>query len=383
VMWSFRRWVRIVIGVVFVGALLLSPAIAAQDDVSGHSWSVFVRHDIDYDGHNELIFVDVVTGDEVSVTSYGERYIVAGDGVVFYDPVNSRMMLATPDGSLREHPFIQVAPGTHRLEWVISDDGRRIAWTLTRFDSQNRLATVTTVANIDGTDRRVVLNDVDTTGSNMRVFPVAFSSDAKTLYIDNAHVDGITAYIAFAQYVNIHALNLETGEMTLLPGEQGNCICGAALDEGLLLRLRLPDDLVGFDLHVHDLGDSVTVLDEASYVIPALRLTNYDDTAGDVLIAPDGTKAVYALAQLSDYGTTQQPIRTVFVLVDLEAMTQDTLTTPLTTFVHPVEWTEDNSAIIFTSSTQDGTWKIRLSDGRLDRIAEAAYIGTLIVTGDE
>jgi len=114
-------------------------------------------------------------------------------------------------------------------------------------------------------------------------------------------------------------------------------------------------------------------------VIPALRLTGYD-TAGDVLIAPDGSRAVYALAQISSDATAATPIRSVFVLVDLVALTQDALTDPVATFVRPVEWTEDNSAIIFTSPTLDGTWKISLATGRLERIAEATYIGRLNTT---
>jgi hypothetical protein len=57
--------------------------------------------------------------------------------------------------------------------------------------------------------------------------------------------------------------------------------------------------------------------------------------------------------------------------------TQTALTDPITTFVRPVAWTEDNSAILFTSPTLDGTWKIQLSDGALVKVAEATYLGTI------
>jgi hypothetical protein len=69
----------------------------------------------------------------------------------------------------------------------------------------------------------------------------------------------------------------------------------------------------------------------------------------------------------------------VFVLVNLEDMTQTALTEPITTYVQPVAWTEDNSAVIFTSPEQDGTWKVDLSDGTLDRVAEATYVGEVAV----
>ena len=51
------------------------------------------------------------------------------------------------------------------------------------------------------------------------------------------------------------------------------------------------------------------------------------------------------------------------------------LTEPITTYVQPVAWTEDNSAVIFTSPEQDGTWKVTLSDGTLDKVAEVTYVG--------
>jgi hypothetical protein len=67
----------------------------------------------------------------------------------------------------------------------------------------------------------------------------------------------------------------------------------------------------------------------------------------------------------------------VFIVVDLIQMTQMALTEPITTFVQPFTWTEDNSAIIFTSRQRSGTWKITLADGTLDKISNATYLGSL------
>jgi hypothetical protein len=164
---------------------------------------------------------------------------------------------------------------------------------------------------------------------------------------------------------------LETGEQDYLPEEPG-CFCGAAIEAGLFLRLTLTEDLSGFDMVVHNLTGRV------EQAIPALALPNYTQ-AGDILIAPDGTRAVYALAQVRGFGSANESVRTVFVLVNLEDMTQTALTEPITTYVQPVAWTEDNSAVIFTSPEQDGTWKVYLSDGTLDKVAEATYVGEVAV----
>lgn len=357
------RW-----GWVVVVLCVLGVSTGAQGDY-GHPWVVFVRHDIDSAGRNELIFLNQLTGEKSTITGHGERYTVYARRVLFFDPVRRLVMLAGPDGSLQQHPFIQLPQNANRVEWVVSDDGSHVAWTITT-EAHNQLTTETWVAAIDGADRQLVYSESNATERGMRIFPMTFSTDLQTLYLDNAYLHGISQFITFAQYVNVVALDLASGETALMPGERGNCICGADLGAGLFVRSRLTQDLSGFDLYVYDMES------HGEYIIPAVNLINYD-TVGDVLISPDGVHAVYALAQVSNFGAPQQTVRTVFILADLAARTQAPLTNPLTTFVRPVAWTEGSTAIIFTSPLQDGTWKIDLSDGRLDRIAEATYIGLL------
>ncbi|MFW5709241.1 MAG: hypothetical protein ACOCX5_03370, partial [Chloroflexota bacterium] len=268
---------------------------------------------------------------------------------------------------------IRLGPESSRVDWVIAQDNSTIAWTLTGTDPQGRLQTRTTVANLDGTQARPVLTDVDTSGSRLRALPISLVSNANSLYMDN-HPDGISAFTAFDQYVGVFELDLTTGQTTLLPGEAGNsCICGADIRDTLFvrLRLRLTADSSGFEVHIYDLSN------DTETVLPPVELEDFN-TAGDVLIAPDGSLALYALARVEEFNTPQQFTETVFVLVDLVNMTQVRLTpNPITTYVRPVSWTEDNSAIIFTSPDETGTWKINTTDGRLERIADATYLGIM------
>jgi hypothetical protein len=359
-------------GVLWIVVLLLVVApVSAQDD-GGASTStpqyVFLERGIDNTGLNHLIFVDTLTGEETDLEVYGQRFALYDRNVMYFDPVNQRVMLASPDGRTREHPFIQPEPDTRRVDWAIDRTATKIAWTLTNADAQNQLSTITTVANIDGTEPQQILVD-GPSANGIRALPVAFSPDLTKLYMD-AHPDGIDQFTAFNQYVSIFEVDIESGEIQSLPEEDGRCICGAGLGSNIFLRLRRPENLEGYDVHIYDLSAGFDT------VLPALQLNNYS-VGGGVLIAPDGTRAVYALARVSDFGTPQQSIQTVFVLVDLLSMTQEALTRPITTFVRPAAWTEDNSAIIFTSPTQDGTWKISVGEGRLERIATATYLGIL------
>lgn len=351
--------------VFFVLVLLASwrfNPVSAQENTA--FWQVFLQRDVTETGDDRLTFINPFTGEEVTVEVSGERYTPAGDHVLYFDPTASRVMTAQPDGTVNEHPFIQPGGDTRRVDWLVSADHTLIAWTLT--NGQTGLITTTTVANLDGTSPRQVL--VDGPRDSIRALPVAFNTDNTVLYMD-FQPDGIADFTPFPQYAGLFALNLATGKWERLPGEPG-CFCGAGFGAGLMLRLVVSQDLSGFDARVVNLAGAV------QQTIPALSMRNYTQ-AGDVVIAPDGTKAVYALAQVRDFGQPQQSIQTVFVLVDLKAMTQTALTEPITTFVEPLAWTEDNTAVLFTSRQRDGTWKISLNDGTLVKIAEATYLGTV------
>ncbi|NWF69785.1 MAG: hypothetical protein HXY40_11940 [Chloroflexi bacterium] len=331
---------------------------------------VFLRRDIDASGRDQLLFIDTLTGTQTVVEVTGERYTIAGREVLFFDTSLRRVRLAADNGNVRDHPFMLLGLLTRRVDWVLSPDGTLIAWTMTEGDSQSNLSTITTVANLDGTQSRQVL--VDGPRSSLRALPVAFSDDLTRLYMDY-QPDGIGDLTPFTQYAGLFVVEITpqntVGTPQYLPGEPG-CFCGGGIGSGWFLRLSLTADLSRYDLRAYNL------LGGGDQMIPALALRGYTQ-AGDFLIAPDGTRAVYALAQVEGFGTAQQSVQTVLALVDLQALTQTTLGDPITTFVHPVAWTEDNSAVIFTTPERDGTWKINLSDNVLTKLADVTYLGTL------
>jgi hypothetical protein len=326
---------------------------------------VFLQSNLDGGTLDRLTFLDIITGEEVTLEVSGDRYTPAGEAVIYYDAGVGRVMLARPDGTPQAHPFIQPNPLTRRVDWIVSNDQQRIAWTLTS-GTPNALITETTIAGVDGSDPRRIM--VDGPRDGIRALPVAFSPDQASIYMD-FQPDGLADFTPFPQYGGLFALDVTSGAQGFLPGEPG-CFCGAGFGMGLLLRLQVAADLSGFNLTVHNLAGR---LEET---IPAVSLRDYTQ-AGDVVISPDGRRAVYAVAQIRNFGGPDQAVQTVFVLVDLERMTQIPLTDPITTFVEPLAWTEDNTAILLTSRQRDGTWKISLADRTLERIAEATYLGML------
>ena len=345
--------------------LLLCAGMAVLSQEEERVWQVFLRRDVDASGIDQLVFLDVLTGDEVEVEVVGERYTLVEQSVMYFDLSTRRVMLASPDGDTRPHPFIQPGLLTRRVDWIVSGDGSTLAWTLTEGDPA-ALTTITTVASIDGTSPHQVLQDGPRNG--IRAMPVAFSGDNSLLYMDY-QPDMIGDFTPFRQYAGLFSVDVKDNSVAYLPGEPG-CFCGAGIGEGWFLRLALTNDLSGFDVKV------VNLTTQAEFLIPALRLSNYTQ-AGGIVVSRDGTRAVYALAQIRDFGQPTQSTETVFMLVNLLDFTQTTLTQPVQTFVRPLAFTDDNTAVLFTSPEEDGTWKVNIGDGRLNKVASATYLGEL------
>lgn len=360
-----RRFLRHGLGLLVGAGLSQMPVLAQGTGI----YQVFLQHSPDGSGRAmTLVFIDMVLGTEARLGINGERFTPLADSVMFYDPDQRRVRVATPDGQISDHPFVRQTPDAQRLDWVVAGDKQQIAWTLTT-GSPTALVTRTHIANVDGSRQREVF--VDGPYDGFRSLPVAFSADQQYLYMDY-HPNVDRNVTLFRQYASLFSVELATSATAALPGEPG-CFCGAAIGTERLVRLAVNDDESGFDVKVFSLISGVET------TIPALSLRGYT-WAGDVLLAPNGSRAVYALAQVRDPESPRQTARTIFVVVDLDTMTQTALTSPITTFVRPAHWTEDNSAVIFTSPTLDGTWKINLRDGRLDKIADLTFVATLRIT---
>lgn len=349
---------------------------AGTDEPRNHPFYVFIQPDAAATSAQQLIFLDGLTGEQQVLEVTGERFSIHGRAVLYFDTARRQVMQAAPglaEATLTEHPLLQLPTDALRIDWMTSADDNQLAWSVTRSDAPGELTTLTYVAvaeaDSDGTNPRQVFTDTRRDG--LRAMPVAFDPTGARLYMDY-QPDGISALTAYPQYAGLFALDLKPespGVWQFLEGEPGD-FTGAGFGGAWVLRLSLAADFSGFDLNV------MNVETGQRSVIPAVEQRMAFSQAGDVLISPDGAKAVYALSQITRFGTPEQTLQTVFMLVDLKSMTQRSLI-EITTFVRAVSWTEDNSAIILTSPQQPGTWKIGLTDARLEKIAESTYLGLL------
>jgi hypothetical protein len=322
---------------------------------------VFLTRDAAASGADRLTFIDLISGAAAAHEADGERYLLLRDAVLYFDRPTRQAVLVYPDGRSAPHPFIQPRSATRRIDWILSSDGARIVWTMTDAAPAG-LITTTEIANIDGTGRRLIFADAAREG--IRAFPVALLDSQ---LIMDYQPDTLGDLTPFRQYASLFAIDLTTGDREPLPGEPG-CFCGAGVSGRVFARMALASERPGYELRIIDLTTG------ARQTIPPPGLDSYTQ-GGDVLIAPDQTRLVYALAQVRNFGAPNQTVQTVIMLVDLTTGQQRPLTEPLAALMRPAAWLED--AVLFTTPAGGGTWRLDLNDGRLRPIASAIYLGTL------
>src|SRR5690349_1291080 len=139
-------------------SLLCIVPTRAQDGANTAPQQVFLLRGDAVTGGDQLKFLNLFTGAETTVTVRGERYTALRHAVMYYDRGANRVKLVTADGDIIDHPFMQPAATARRIDWLVSSDGHRLAWTVTE-GTPNLLTTATTVANIDGTNAAQALVD--------------------------------------------------------------------------------------------------------------------------------------------------------------------------------------------------------------------------------
>ena len=347
------------------GLLVSLPAQARPAPPPGTPVDAFVAESPDPGGLDTLFLVNLLTGETEEQSVTGRQYSMVGDEVVFLDDSSGRVQAVSADGALREHPLIQPAAGARRIDLAYSPLANLVAWTVTE-GTPDALTTTTYVASPEGAGARMVLRDGPRPG--IRAFPIGFSDDGATLYMDY-QPDTIADLAPLRQYAAMFALDLASGALSSLPGE-ASCYCGGAVGSGQFARLALAD--AGFDLRVTDLASN------RADVIDSLGLAEYTQ-AGDMLLSPDGSKAFYTLLQLVPGGAPGE-VRVVYVVADLVAGRQRALNadSPDERLLRPVGWSNDGSAVLLTDPTEPGTWRLDLFSGETERVADASFIGSTV-----
>ena len=339
-----------------------------QPGFSSQAWEVFLRHDAAAPSETLVLFVDLLTGATTSAATSGERHTLIGDAVIYFDSEQRQVKLVKQDGIIRDHPYISLREADEHIDWAVADAGDLIAFATASSADEDQMTTRLMLADAAGMEARELL--VYGPKPGIRLIPIAFSSDNETLYVE-VHAQGTAEASAYQQRSGVFALDLNTEHIRTraLPGDQ-TCFCAVGFGRDVMLRLVSREDSPGLALEIYDLRDG------SLRTAPPVALGSYDQ-AGNILVSPDGALAVYALSQVSGWASADKAINSVIVVADLEAARQMVVNFPMSALARPLEWTEDNSAILLTQTGISGAWKMQVDNGATVMVADGVYLGRI------
>ena len=223
------------------------------------------------------------------------------------------------------------------------------------------------VAWADGSDlRQLPLSAEDTRA----LYPLALSEGRRLFFYDTAYPLVPPENMPFAPLTHLAEYDIE-GEMLFpLPAEP-NCACPAAVtaDGRIFARLEAPQGQGPFALHEWDL------LTGADIQVPPPALPQRQ--AGDLLLNATGTLAAYNAASGLGVEAGLIPEQYALVLVDVAAGQQRVLLQADAARYIPQGFIDEDAALLLTSPTQGGTYKLDLESGTLQRVSDKIFLGVI------
>lgn len=354
--------------------VLLAAAISTfgqdvvQPGMRQHTWDVFARRNAENAAQTDLIFINLLSGERTTIGALGQQFALTSSGVIYFDPQAGQVKLAKADGIIRDHPIIHSSPDMHRVDWVVSEGGDQIVWTISQNVSDGQLITATWLADVAGAEIRELL--VYGPRDGIHLLPVAFGDGGNEIYME-AHVDGSDGLSPYVLRTGLFALVPSADELhtRALPGNQ-NCFCAVGFGANRMLRLAPNLESGGLDVEVYPLDGG------ERQIIPALSRGNYRH-GGNLLLNADGTQALYALSQMRDSAAEIDEIRTVLIHVDISNGRQRIASSPIPDLAHPLDFTDNDRAVLFTTRHSNLTYKLDLENGLQAEVADAVYLGQL------
>ncbi|MCY3917015.1 MAG: hypothetical protein OXG49_13475 [Chloroflexi bacterium] len=341
---------------------------SAQPEPQLRSWDVFTRGNAENASQTVVIFIDLLSGDQSTLSATGERFTLATTGVIYFDIAERQVKLGKADGVIRDHPFINLTAESHRVDWAVSNDKEWIVWSISRREEDGQLITATWLSDVAGTEIRELLVYGPRDGIQLR--PISFGEDQSEIFMEALALGSEESGI-YRRRTGLFALALVEGELVTraLPGDQ-TCFCAIGFGANRMLRLTPNRATNGLDVEIYalDSGEKQT--------IPALSRGNYSE-GGNILISADGKQAVYALSQVRELAGEQDEIRSVLVHVDIENGRQRIASSPIAGTIRPLGFSERSRAALVAAEQSGATLKVELEDGRLVTVADAIYLGQI------
>jgi hypothetical protein len=173
-----RLWVCL-FPICAMACAIVTLAISPSHAQGGNgSFDVFLNSTMS-SGSAGLYFVDARTGlSNIAVTN-GTHHTLLETGVLFQENETGAIKIAYPDGRIELYPAIQPPDPKAAVNWIVSTDRKRIAWSVSKMSGTSTLSDLYTALS-DGSDKKLVLHTSST--KNLIVVPLLITNDGTSVF---------------------------------------------------------------------------------------------------------------------------------------------------------------------------------------------------------
>lgn len=239
----------------------------------------------------------------------------------------------------------------------------RLAWeTVTADASGQGLISQIHVSSPDGSDARVVLEEIHTEPRVLRVW--RWSADGQQLYFSR-EPSGIGGYILFSGLSNLWALNLADGATTeLVPDATDRVICLDDLSaDGALLSQHCEPGVI----RVRTVASG-----SSTRIAPPADAPEFG-VLGDARLSPDGSRVAFALARRNP----DDEQGWVAVSDGLDGGSRLVATSPAADFFQVKQWLDGQTLLLQSAGAVPGVWTVRADGSDLRRLADGTVLGVI------
>ena len=181
----------------------------------------------------DYYITDQMSGDACLFAFPGELpgLIQSGGEAIYYHEMDftaqsAVVMRLAPDGSITALPFTETRPPAQFLHYVVSPDGRQVAWSASRPGDENLAVSDLWLAGTDG-EGLVQLIDGLPAEDNRFAIPVRFSADGQTLYFALQPLGVGGSWVSFSgRHDSLHAISTSGGQPEeIFQCPEGNLLC--------------------------------------------------------------------------------------------------------------------------------------------------------------
>jgi hypothetical protein len=294
---------------------------------------------------------------------------IAANGVVFSASDDGRPRLLVPSGQILDFDFLpQSTVPPLAFDWVLSEDGRSLAWAELSFADARWQAAIFT-AQLDGTTLTALPSPPATSQPSLRVRLIAVSNDASTLLLDIDHpIATREPGQRFDTYTSVR-LYRSSNRIYQPIAETVRCPCPVSAAENLAYVFLLERPIVGNGYAIQRWDTSTDTLRTIAAVDTIFQ------QGGHVQYDHDAGLALYTMTGLAN---REQSLDSALVAVDFLNGNQRIIRTgPPNSNLRVQSMATEAQTPFIVDLRSNTTFKFNLENNVLDPIAARIWLGTI------